>query len=538
MNRVHHGPKLEFALITSLLGRQDGPSTRRAGLVDDEVQSQAILDENTPHIQVIESEDSDDDIQLITRKRSRIDLEGVKGPDSEPSISHDDDSEDHCSICFDAFTSSGNHRLVSLRCGHFFGEDCIKRWISSESGKACPTCKKSAKLKDLRNHFVASIKAVDNSEAESLRQSLVAFQRENEGLRLENVSLKKQIEEIKRNGSSLQSTTPTWTVHSSFFLQRKHTYILSKEEGSRAFDLNGERIVVSVKLASSPISEGFGITILDANLRPIGEKFGISNRRIRTIEFCPFDAAVYLVGGEDGWLMVRSVDGGIRKRVAVPAPVWSSCWTCNNKATIGLSNGRIMELNTDDMSLNDIIQWDSRIGITQIVKLDKLFSLVIVSLKSIRVVRHGRITSHLEEEIRSKGKILDVSVFASHNSFVVSFPSSDGSIHKLCRLSVDTDDNVEVITVSEFKSPSKSFSYLWKNVLFFFGGSLTSAIFQEDFKRIVVHDWSESKEDKFLTVGSSKITHLRAVSSSASESSHILALAEKELHLLQLSLAK
>ncbi|GMS95789.1 hypothetical protein PENTCL1PPCAC_17964 [Pristionchus entomophagus] len=420
----------------------------------------------------------------------------------------------------------------------FFGEDCIKRWISSESGKACPTCKKSAKLKDLRNHFVAAIKAVDNSEAESLRQSLVAFQRENDGLRLENVSLKKQIEHMKKNAMIAMSSAPLRIVHSSFSLARKHTFILSKEEGSRAFDLNGERIVVSIKLTSSPISDGFGVAVLDATLRPIGEKVGISNRRIRTIEFCPFDAALYLVGGEDNWVMIRSIDGGVRKRVAVSHAVWSCCWTANNKATIGLSNGRILELNTDEMNLTDLIPWESRIGITQIAKFDKLFSLMIVSLKSLRVLRHGRITNHLQQEIRIYGKIQDVSVLPSHNSFVVSFQSSEGSTHKLYRLSVDDDENVEIIFVSECPSPSKSFSYLWKNVLFHFGGSLTSAIFQEDFKRIMVHDWSQSKEDKYLTVGSSKITHLRSVSSSSSESCHILALGEKELHLLQLILSK
>ncbi|KAF8373519.1 hypothetical protein PRIPAC_79948 [Pristionchus pacificus] len=222
---------------------------------------------------------------------------------------------------------------------------------------------------------------------------------------------------------------------------------------------------------------------------------GIASRRIRTIEMCPFDSALYLVGSEDSWLMIRSIDGTVKKRICAPNPVWSSCWTADNKAIVGLSNGRIMELDTDVMSLNDIIQWDSRIGITQIAKFEKVFSLVIVSLKSIRILRHGRITSHLEDEIRTHGKVQDVSVLPSHNSFVVSFQSCVGSIHKLCRVSVDIEENVEVIIVSECKSPSKSFSYLWKNVLFYFGGSLTSAIFQEDFKRVMIHDWSDSKED-------------------------------------------
>lgn len=74
---------------------------------------------------------------------------------------------------------------------------------------------------------------------------------------------------------------------------------------------------------------------------------GIASRRIRTIEMCPFDSALYLVGmpplynqiptaivgSEDSWLMIRSIDGTVKKRISAPNPVWSSCWTAHNKVT-------------------------------------------------------------------------------------------------------------------------------------------------------------------------------------------------------------
>lgn len=41
----------------------------------------------------------------------------------------DDDDGNSCSICLDAWTNSGDHRLVALRCGHLFGQRCILHWL-------------------------------------------------------------------------------------------------------------------------------------------------------------------------------------------------------------------------------------------------------------------------------------------------------------------------------------------------------------------------------------------------------------------------
>lgn len=46
-----------------------------------------------------------------------------------PSLNDDDDDGSICSICLDTWESKGIHRLVALKCGHLFGENCIKRWV-------------------------------------------------------------------------------------------------------------------------------------------------------------------------------------------------------------------------------------------------------------------------------------------------------------------------------------------------------------------------------------------------------------------------
>lgn len=34
-----------------------------------------------------------------------------------------------CSICLDDCHITGDHRLVSLKCGHLFGDRCIRRQV-------------------------------------------------------------------------------------------------------------------------------------------------------------------------------------------------------------------------------------------------------------------------------------------------------------------------------------------------------------------------------------------------------------------------
>lgn len=53
-------------------------------------------------------------------------LEVKKAP--EPMKDEDDDGST-CSICLDSWESeyTADHRLVAMKCGHLFGESCIKR---------------------------------------------------------------------------------------------------------------------------------------------------------------------------------------------------------------------------------------------------------------------------------------------------------------------------------------------------------------------------------------------------------------------------
>lgn len=91
----------------------------------------------------------------------------------ESSSSTQDNSEAmNCPICYDVWTSSGSHKIVSLKCGHLFGDSCIKKWI--KSNKRCPNCNATSALRDIRPIYVPNIVCMDipNDQLEKLKKEL------------------------------------------------------------------------------------------------------------------------------------------------------------------------------------------------------------------------------------------------------------------------------------------------------------------------------------------------------------------------------
>ncbi|EDW94492.1 putative RING-H2 finger protein ATL21A [Drosophila yakuba] len=56
-----------------------------------------------------------------------------------------------CPICLSPWTSHGRHRVVSLRCGHLFGNNCIRTAI--RRFHRCPICRRRALHADVRRIF-------------------------------------------------------------------------------------------------------------------------------------------------------------------------------------------------------------------------------------------------------------------------------------------------------------------------------------------------------------------------------------------------
>ncbi|XP_055530219.1 E3 ubiquitin-protein ligase RFWD3 [Wyeomyia smithii] len=109
------------------------------------------------------------------RRRTNTPSKTTPPPTSVTAPQYDDDDDGTiCSICLDSWTLTGEHRLVSLKCGHLFGYMCIKRWLHDNpmQSRSCATCKTKAHLRDIRHLYAKAVKAVDNSEELRLRQQV------------------------------------------------------------------------------------------------------------------------------------------------------------------------------------------------------------------------------------------------------------------------------------------------------------------------------------------------------------------------------
>eukprot|EP01065_Artemidia_motanka_P029465 TRINITY_DN35573_c0_g1_i1.p1 TRINITY_DN35573_c0_g1~~TRINITY_DN35573_c0_g1_i1.p1 ORF type:complete len:486 (+),score=142.92 TRINITY_DN35573_c0_g1_i1:56-1459(+) len=78
-----------------------------------------------------------------------------------------------CVICLEPWATSGNHRAVSLPCGHIFGLACIQKWLSRTPH--CCDCKRPCSAQDLRSLRFSSPSGLD---AAALKQSVQCSERQ------------------------------------------------------------------------------------------------------------------------------------------------------------------------------------------------------------------------------------------------------------------------------------------------------------------------------------------------------------------------
>ncbi|KAH8353282.1 hypothetical protein KR084_010118, partial [Drosophila pseudotakahashii] len=63
--------------------------------------------------------------------------------------------ENNCSICLSPWEAEGAHRMVSLKCGHLFGDSCIRRHLRRVGD--CPFCKQPVQHCEIRYIFGCNV---------------------------------------------------------------------------------------------------------------------------------------------------------------------------------------------------------------------------------------------------------------------------------------------------------------------------------------------------------------------------------------------
>uniref|UniRef100_A0AAY4CC06 RING-type E3 ubiquitin transferase n=1 Tax=Denticeps clupeoides TaxID=299321 RepID=A0AAY4CC06_9TELE len=313
---------------------------------------------------------------------------GAAAPAPAPSTSApsavqdegDDGEGETCTICFEPWTTSGGHRLAALRCGHLFGHTCIDRWLRGQGDK-CPQCNKRAKRTDIVLLYARKVRALDNSEQESLKRSLEEEQSlrrkaelESAQYRLqlqvmndENGKLRREAQELRRLAALATAGSSSQSQGTSFSLSQRQEsssgghYVFSK--AVLVSPKGGCRVLsycepLSCLLASQPspnpmLVPGCGVKkISTVNLKAC-QYIPIHATQIRGLSISRHQDNLLLSGALDNTVKLTSLlTNTVVQTYTTERPVWSCCWSHDNNNYIyaGLTNGSVLVYDTRDTS--------------------------------------------------------------------------------------------------------------------------------------------------------------------------------------------
>ncbi|XP_075996901.1 E3 ubiquitin-protein ligase rfwd3.S [Genypterus blacodes] len=324
----------------------------------------------------------------------------ARGQDVQPApaasaclqTSHGEEGEgDSCTICFEPWTTAGEHRLAALRCGHLFGFTCIDRWLRAQGQAAkCPQCNKKAKRSDVVLLYAPKLRALDNSEQESMKRCLELEQSlrrraelESAQCRLqlqvvssENGKLRQELQELKtlmaqagRSSSALSSSSFSSSVSSSLL-----SGLSQRPAGSRAAQYSFSKAVLltqtggcrvlsyceplSCLLASQPsphatLVPGCGVKKVSAVNMKASQYVPIHSKEIRGLSFNRQNDSLLLSAALDNTIKLTSLlTNTVVQTYNAGKPVWSCCWCLDNSNYIyaGLRNGSVLVYDTRDTS--------------------------------------------------------------------------------------------------------------------------------------------------------------------------------------------
>ncbi|KAK5866813.1 hypothetical protein PBY51_011358 [Eleginops maclovinus] len=304
-------------------------------------------------------------------------------PAVAPSSSQGEEGEgDVCSICFEPWTTAGEHRLSALRCGHLFGFTCIQRWLKAQgpAGK-CPQCNKKAKRTDIVLLYAPKLRALDNSEQEVLKKSLEQEQSLRRKAELESAQYKlklqvvttkygqaqQELQELRAvmagQGSVYSSSS---SASSSLLLGLSQSSRAAQYTFSKAVQVSqagGSRVLsycepLSCLLASQPsphstLVPGCGVKKVSVVNMKASQYVPIHSKQIRGLSFNRQNDSLLLSAALDNTIKLTSLlTNTVVQTYNAGKPVWSCCWCLDNSNYVyaGLSNGSVLVYDTRDTS--------------------------------------------------------------------------------------------------------------------------------------------------------------------------------------------
>jgi E3 ubiquitin-protein ligase RFWD3 len=266
-----------------------------------------------------------------------------------------------CPICLEQWTTSGSHRLCSLKCGHLFGKRCIERWLSiPKNGEGvakskCPQCNEPAKRADIRVLYTKRrLAAADNSEREALMRQLEAERLQRKlaveaeattmiALRASMAQLeeaKKELDRLRRHFAALPgsvSLKPT-------FLAQPRRFTLCKLQGQTCRSVDFDPYFATVLATKTLTPQQHGIVKVSLLDKGNQEFIPIHSQALRALSHSPFKDGLVLTTGNDSKLCLTTLHSNT---ILQAYTLESSGWSCafhpsdRNLVLAGLANGRV-----------------------------------------------------------------------------------------------------------------------------------------------------------------------------------------------------
>ncbi|KAG5839254.1 hypothetical protein ANANG_G00203100 [Anguilla anguilla] len=307
----------------------------------------------------------------------------------------EDGEGETCSICFESWTTAGEHRLATLRCGHLFGFKCIDRWLRG----AGRSCNKKAKRSDIVRLYARKLRALDNSEQEGIKRMLQQEQElrrkaESESaqcrLQLQVMThecgkLRKQIQELKTLMAQPGCGPSQPSGAAPMGLSQRQD---SAQGGQYAFakavlvsQTGGCRVLAYCEplcclLASQPSPQatlvpGYGVKKISAVSLKACQYVPIHAKQIRGLAFSKQPDSLLLSAALDNTLKLTSLlTNTVVQTYNTGRPVWSCCWCLDNSNYVyaGLNNGSVLLYDTRDTSthVQELAPLGSRCPVTSV----------------------------------------------------------------------------------------------------------------------------------------------------------------------------
>lgn len=296
---------------------------------------------------------------------------------------HNDEGE-HCSICMESWTNSGEHRIASLRCGHFFGYSCIEKWLKAST--TCPNCNEKAQKGHIRIHYISSLKAIDTSERDRALAELDETKKKYKNLELEHNTLKMtltlQMEEMAKVKSRLEgnSSAPLVALDASNNLHGKRCWLTyfkkidligghrnqnNTAHFCRVMTISKFHGVIVVSQPSfTVLAPGFGVRIINSiDMKPV-HFISLHREPIRDLALSPdpLRSDYLLSASQDKSLKLSSITSCqiLKTFNCGNEEVWSCCWSYDDPEVFfgGTKRGQVFIFETRSISMDEARKLD------------------------------------------------------------------------------------------------------------------------------------------------------------------------------------